>query len=90
MKSGCRPMPRREGTASEPGRSRERERKRASGAREAGERARTFAGRVEEGEPEAEEGSEEAMTELAGSARPRTPLKSGESGSLETEDAAAG
>ena len=45
---------------------------------------------MEEGEPEAEEGSEEAMTELAGSARPRTPLKSGESGSLETEVAAAG
>ena len=79
-------MPRREGMASEPGRSSVSEKKRASGAEEEEVIERTLEARTA---PSAGTWTLLEMTEFAGRASPRTPLKSEESGSFETEVAAA-
>lgn len=84
-------MPRREGTRSEPGRSRERERKWAAGAVETGVREKRLeAQAAPSGVLPVTGCMMEAMTELRGRARPRMPWKLDVSGSLSTTDAAAG
>ena len=82
---GCLPIPSTDGTRSEPGRSRARPKKRDPGAVETG----VMLKRLEE--REAPSGASLsvggicwAMRELAGSARPMTPLKLDDSGSLFT------
>jgi len=80
---GWRPIPRVEGTASDPGRARERERKREEGAEADGVmEKRLEAKTAPSGALEVTGGISSAMTELSGGARPRMPLKPEESGSL--------
>jgi hypothetical protein len=80
---GWRPMPRVAGMVLEPGRERERERKGAAGAEEAGVmEKRLEAKAAPSGALVVTGGMRPAMMELRGRARPRTPLNVGERGSL--------
>lgn len=73
------------------GRARERERNRAEGAVEAGVMLKRLEAKTApSGALPVVGGTQLAMTELAGRAIPRTPLKSVESGSSSTVYAAAG
>jgi hypothetical protein len=88
--AGCRPMPSIDGTAFDPGRSRESEKKRDEGANPAG----VIPKRLEDnGAPSRTFPSvgaiDCAMTEFKGRARPRMPLNSCSSGSETTLVAAA-
>lgn len=83
-------MPSNEGIRSEPGRERERERKREEGAFSTGVmEKRLDAHAAPSGELFVTGGIFVAMMELRGSARPRMPLKSGVRGSSVTLVAAA-
>jgi hypothetical protein len=84
-------MPRREGTAFEPGRARDRERKRAAGASATGVMENRFdAHAAPSGSLFVTGGMSWAMMLLRGRARPRMPLKSGARGSDWTSLTAAG
>lgn len=73
--AGWRPIPSRDGTVEEPGRSRDRERKRAAGAEETGViENRLDAQAAPSGALVVTGGMSSAMMELRGRARPRMPL----------------
>ena len=87
--SGWRPMPSTDGTRSDPGRSRAREKKRAPGAVLSGDMLKRLDDKeAPSGTSLVAVGSWRAMREFPGRARPITPLKLEERGSLLTLAAA--